>query len=139
MKISFMGTQPIQGTSGAAGYDLINNGDSVQLRGSGFIHKFATGTWVEIPPGFAGLVLPRSGLATRHGITLINSPGLIDSDYRGEISITLVNFGCEPFVIEHGMRIGQLVIVRHEQIEWEEITKLSDTKRGTGGLGSTGL
>jgi dUTP pyrophosphatase len=98
-----------------------------------------TGLFMEIPVGYEVQVRPRSGLAARHGITVLNSPGTIDADYRGELKVILVNLSGEPFVIEPAERIAQIVLARHECIEWEETSELSDSERGAGGFGSTGL
>lgn len=97
-----------------------------------------TGLYVELPEGYEMQVRPRSGLAAKHGITVLNSPGTIDADYRGEIRIILVNLSSEAFTIEPGERIAQLVVVRHEQVEWEPVEELGTTERGAGGFGSTG-
>lgn len=97
-----------------------------------------TGLYVELPEGYEMQVRPRSGLAAKHGITVLNSPGTIDADYRGEIRIILVNLSGEAFTIEPGERIAQLVVARHEQVEWEPVEELGTTERGTGGFGSTG-
>lgn len=97
-----------------------------------------TGLYVELPDGYEMQVRPRSGLAAKHGITVLNSPGTIDADYRGEIRIILVNLSSEAFTIEPGERIAQLVVARHEQVEWEPVEELGTTERGTGGFGSTG-
>ena len=97
-----------------------------------------TGLYVELPGGYEMQVRPRSGLAAKHGITVLNSPGTIDADYRGEIRIILVNLSSEPFIIEPGERIAQLVVARHEQVEWEPVEELGATERGAGGFGSTG-
>jgi dUTP pyrophosphatase len=97
-----------------------------------------TGLVVEIPPGWEGQVRPRSGLALRHGVTLANAPGTIDSDYRGELQVLLVNLGDAPFTIRRGDRIAQLVLARVEPAEWEEAEELGETGRGEGGFGSTG-
>lgn len=97
-----------------------------------------TGLYVELPEGYEMQVRPRSGLAAKHGITVLNSPGTIDADYRGEIRIILVNLSCEAFTIEPGERIAQLVVARHEQVEWEPVEELGTTERGAGGFGSTG-
>ena len=97
-----------------------------------------TGLFVELPEGYEMQIRPRSGLAAKHGITVLNSPGTIDADYRGEIKVILVNLSNEPFVIQAGERIAQMVVARHEQIEWDEVEVLSDTERGAGGFGSTG-
>lgn len=97
-----------------------------------------TGLYVELPEGYEMQVRPRSGLASKHGITVLNSPGTIDADYRGEIRIILVNLSGEAFTIEPGERIAQLVVARHEQVEWEPVEELGTTERGAGGFGSTG-
>jgi dUTP pyrophosphatase len=97
-----------------------------------------TGLYVELPAGYELQVRPRSGLAIKHGITVLNSPGTVDADYRGELKAILVNLSSEPFEIRHGERIAQYVIARHEVAEWEQVTELSDTERGAGGFGSTG-
>ena len=97
-----------------------------------------TGLFLEIPAGYEVQVRPRSGLAAKKGITVLNAPGTIDADYRGEVCVILVNLSSESFTIENGERIAQLVLARHEQIEWEETGELSASVRGTGGFGSTG-
>ena len=97
-----------------------------------------TGLYIALPEGYEAQVRPRSGLALKKGITVLNSPGTIDADYRGEICIILVNLSSEPFVIEDGERVAQMVIVRHEQAEWEEMEVLDETQRGAGGFGHTG-
>ena len=97
-----------------------------------------TGLFIELPIGFEAQVRPRSGLAAKKGITVLNTPGTVDADYRGEIGVILVNLSNEAFVIENGERIAQLVIAKHERAEWNKVDQLSDTSRGTGGFGSTG-
>ena len=97
-----------------------------------------TGLFLEIPVGYEAQVRPRSGLAAKKGITVLNAPGTIDADYRGEIGVILVNLSHEDFVIEKGERVAQLVIASHERAEWTEVEKLSETTRGAGGFGSTG-
>ena len=97
-----------------------------------------TGLYVELPAGYEMQIRPRSGLAAKHGITVLNSPGTIDADYRGEIRVILVNLSNEEFRIEGGERIAQMVVARHEQVEWELAEELSDSERGAGGFGSTG-
>ena len=97
-----------------------------------------TGLFMALPVGYEAQVRPRSGLAIKKGITVLNSPGTIDADYRGEICIILANLSAEPFIIEDGERIAQMVIARHEQAEWEETDSLDDTERGTGGFGHSG-
>jgi dUTP pyrophosphatase len=98
-----------------------------------------TGLFIELPLGYEAQVRPRSGLALKKGITVLNSPGTVDADYRGEIGVILVNLSSETFVIENGERIAQLVIAKHERAEWNEVDALSETARGAGGFGSTGL
>ena len=97
-----------------------------------------TGLFLALPQGYEAQVRPRSGLAIKKGITVLNSPGTIDADYRGEINVILVNLSAEEFVIEDGERIAQMVIARHEQAEWEEVEVLDETERGAGGFGHTG-
>ena len=97
-----------------------------------------TGLYIALPAGYEAQVRPRSGLAAKHGITVLNTPGTIDADYRGEIKVILVNLSNEPFEIVPGERIAQMVIARHEHVEWEEADALDSTERGAGGFGSTG-
>lgn len=97
-----------------------------------------TGLFIELPEGYEAQVRPRSGLAYKNGITVLNSPGTIDADYRGEIGVILVNLSTEPFVIQNGERVAQLVVAKHEQINWEKVDSLEESDRGTGGFGSTG-
>lgn len=98
-----------------------------------------TGLYFQIPEGYEIQVRPRSGLAAKHGITVINSPGTIDPDYRGELKVLLVNLSNEPFVVEPGERVAQLVFARYERLAWEEAVVLDETQRGAGGFGSTGV
>jgi dUTP pyrophosphatase len=97
-----------------------------------------TGLFIELPIGYEAQIRPRSGLAYKHGITVLNSPGTIDADYRGEIKILLINLSNEVFIINDAERIAQMIIAKHEQIEWQVVDQLSDTERGTGGYGHTG-
>lgn len=97
-----------------------------------------TGIYIELPAGYEAQIRPRSGLAAKHGISVCNSPGTIDADYRGEIKVILVNLSKEKFTIYPGERIAQMVIAKYEKIEWEEVEQLSETDRGAGGFGSTG-
>ena len=97
-----------------------------------------TGLYVELPEGCEMQIRPRSGLAAKHGITVLNSPGTIDADYRGEIKVILVNLSNTPFTIEPGERIAQMIVARYEQVEWQAVESLSETERGAGGFGSTG-
>ena len=98
-----------------------------------------TGLFIELPIGYEAQVRPRSGLAAKKGVTVLNSPGTVDADYRGEIGVILVNLSNEDFVIENGERIAQLIIAKHERAEWIEVTELTETSRGEGGFGSTGV
>ena len=98
-----------------------------------------TGLFIELPVGFEAQVRPRSGLAAKHGVTVLNSPGTVDADYRGEVGVILVNLSAEEFVIEDGERIAQMVIAKHEQADWVEVETLDETERGAGGFGSTGV
>lgn len=97
-----------------------------------------TGLFIALPEGFEAQIRPRSGLAAKHGITCLNSPGTIDADYRGEIGVILANLSSEPFTINDGERIAQMVIAKHETINWEEVDSLDETERGAGGFGSSG-
>lgn len=97
-----------------------------------------TGLFIELPKGFEAQIRPRSGLAFKHGITVLNSPGTIDADYRGEIKVLLVNLSGDPFLINDGERVAQMVIASHEQISWKTTDTLQDSSRGAGGFGSTG-
>lgn len=97
-----------------------------------------TGLSIALPQGYEAQVRPRSGLALKHGITCLNAPGTIDADYRGDIGVILINLGQEPFVIADGERIAQLVVARHEVVEWQAVEELDDTTRGAGGFGHTG-
>ena len=98
-----------------------------------------TGLYIALPPGYEAQVRPRSGLALKHGLTVLNSPGTIDADYRGEIGVLLINLSTEDFVITAGERIAQMVVARHEQGEFEVVAELDETERGTGGYGHTGV
>ncbi len=132
---------PVYGSAQAAGADLcacLGNGGSLVLEP----HKRAmvpTGIRIALPEGFEAQVRPRSGLAAKAGITVLNSPGTVDSDYRGEVKVTLINHSAEPFVIHDGDRIAQMVIARHESASFEVVASLDDTQRGEGGFGSTGI
>lgn len=99
----------------------------------------STGLYIALPEGYECQARPRSGLAVKHGVTVLNSPGTIDADYRGELKVLLVNLSDTPFVIEPGERIAQLVVARHEHVEWDEVDVLDETERGEGGFGSTGV
>ena len=126
-------------TEGAAGMDLKANIDSPITLKPLERAIVKTGLFIALPQGFEAQVRPRSGLAAKKGITVLNSPGTVDADYRGEIGVILVNLSNEEFIVNDGERIAQLVIAKHEQISWQEVEILSETQRGTGGFGSTGL
>jgi dUTP pyrophosphatase len=130
---------PHYSTIASAGMDLRANIDeSISLKPlERTIVK--TGIFMELPVGFEAQVRPRSGLALKKGITVLNSPGTVDADYRGEVGVILVNLSSEEFVIEDGERIAQMVIAEHEQADWVEVENLDETERGTGGFGSTGV
>ena len=125
-------------TEHAAGVDLHAALDSPFTLHPGERALVPTGLAVEIPPGFEAQVRPRSGLALRHGIALVNSPGTIDADYRGEIGVILINLGAEPFTVRSGERIAQMVFARCERAEFLEVEELGESGRGTGGFGHTG-
>ena len=126
-------------SSGAAGMDLrAFIGEEVTVPPMGRM-KIPTGLFLEIPPGFEGQVRPRSGLAARHGVTVLNAPGTIDCDYRGEVEVILVNLGQEAFTVRNGDRIAQILICPVLRPELCEVEVLSSTERGTGGFGSTGV
>lgn len=127
---------PAYATDGAAGMDVISAED-VELAPGGR-HAVATGLAVAIPPGFEIQVRPRSGLALKHGVTVPNTPGTIDSDYRGELKVILINLGAEPFAIRRGDRVAQLVLAPVVRASWLKVEELDDTARGEGGFGSTG-
>ena len=97
-----------------------------------------TGLHIELPAGFEAQIRPRSGLAAKHGISIVNAPGTIDADYRGEIKVVLVNLSNEPFTVNPGERIAQMVVARHETVQWEPVEALEESGRGSGGFGSTG-
>ena len=131
---------PSYETAGAAGMDLraAVPEDRPLILPPGRRALVPTGLVLEIPDGFEGQVRPRSGLALKHGVTCLNTPGTIDSDYRGEVKVLLVNLGHEDFAIERGMRIAQMVIAPVVQAAWSEVASLDETTRGAGGFGSTG-
>ena len=129
---------PSPASSGSAGADLRAAIASPLTLAPGERALVPTGFRVEIPTGFEGQVRPRSGLALRHGVTVLNGPGTIDSDYRGEVGVILINQGAEPFRLERGERMAQLLIQRVEGVEWEEAEELAGSERGEGGFGSTG-
>lgn len=129
---------PSYATAGAAGMDVraavaeplrLEPGDRAMV---------PTGIAIALPHGYECQVRPRSGLAAKHGISMVNNPGTVDEDYRGEIAVLLINHGTEPFTIERGERIAQIVVARYERVEWEQVEELPDSERGAGGFGSTG-
>lgn len=129
---------PHYGTEAAAGVDLRANIETPITLKPLERTLVKTGLFIELPVGYEAQVRPRSGLAYKNGITVLNSPGTIDADYRGEIGVILVNLSNESFIIENGERIAQLVIAKHEQAEWKLVEELAETERGAGGFGSTG-
>lgn len=129
---------PAYATSQSAGMDLTAAIDAPLTLAPGERALVATGLGIALPQGFEAQIRPRSGLAAKHGVTVLNSPGTIDADYRGEIKVILANLGQEPFVIERGMRIAQMVVARHATVSWQAVASLDETERGTGGFGSTG-
>lgn len=130
---------PSYETAHAAGMDLRANLNSPVVLKPLERTLVPTGLFIELPVGFEAQVRPRSGLAAKKGVTVLNSPGTIDADYRGEIKVILVNLSNEPFTIENGERIAQLVIAKHEQVSWEQVSELAESGRGAGGFGSTGI
>lgn len=130
---------PEYATGGAAGMDVRANIDQPLVLQPLHRALVPTGLFVSIPVGYECQVRPRSGLAAKYGVTVANAPGTVDSDYRGEIKVILVNLSDAPFVINDGERIAQLVFARHERVDWEPVDSLDDTERGDGGFGHTGL
>lgn len=130
---------PEYGTEHAAGMDLrANLVNEIMIKP--FERKLIpTGLFIELPQGFEAQIRPRSGLALKKGITVLNSPGTIDADYRGEIQVILVNLSTDDFIIEHGERIAQMIVASHETVKWEPVENLEDTARGDGGFGHTGI
>ncbi|MGJ8759046.1 MAG: dUTP diphosphatase [Polaribacter sp.] len=126
-------------TEGAAGMDLRANIEAAIILKPLERAIVKTGLFIALPVGFEAQVRPRSGLAAKKGITVLNSPGTVDADYRGEIGVILVNLSNDDFVINDGERIAQLIIAKHERVNWQEVTILSETERGAGGFGSTGV
>jgi dUTP pyrophosphatase len=130
---------PAYATAGSAGLDLVAAIEAEVVLQPGRHQAVPTGLAHALPEGVEGQVRPRSGLALKHGVTVLNAPGTIDSDYRGEVTAILINHGTAPFTITRGMKIAQLVVAAHARIEWSETTALGSTARGTAGFGSTGL
>ena len=129
---------PEYATEHAAGMDLRANLTEPVILKPLERALISTGLFMELPVGFEAQIRPRSGLAFKHGLTVLNSPGTIDADYRGEIKVILVNLSNQPVSIQHGDRIAQMVVARHEQAEFSEVSQLQETSRGAGGFGSTG-
>lgn len=129
---------PTYATPQSAGMDLRAHVDHPLTLAPGERALVPTGLSIALPQGYEAQVRPRSGLALKHGITCLNAPGTIDADYRGDIGVILINLGQEPFVIADGERIAQLVVARHEMVEWQAVEQLDDTTRGAGGFGHTG-
>ena len=129
---------PAYATAFSAGMDLRADLREPVVLGSLERALVPTGLHIELPAGFEAQIRPRSGLAARHGISIVNAPGTIDADYRGEIKVVLVNLSKEPFTVQPGERIAQMVVARHETVEWEPVETLEESDRGSGGFGSTG-
>ncbi len=129
---------PAPATGASAGADLLAAVAETVVLEPGASALIPTGVAIQLPSGFEAQVRPRSGLAAKHGVTILNSPGTIDADYRGEIAVILINLGHEPFNVTRGMRIAQMVIAPVFRAQWREVDGLDDSERGTGGFGSTG-
>lgn len=130
---------PEAASTEAAGMDLVAALDGPVTLAPGARHLVPTGIAIALPAGYEAQVRPRSGLAARHGVTVLNSPGTVDSDYRGEIGVILINHGEAPFIIERGMRIAQLVVAPVSRVQWTERAELPASGRAAGGFGSTGV
>ncbi|MBY0309025.1 MAG: dUTP diphosphatase [Phycisphaerales bacterium] len=140
-RLSPRAVEPRYHSDQAAGMDLsacLPEGETVTLQ-PGQIVKVSLGFAVALPVGYEAQIRPRSGLATRHGVTVPNAPGTVDSDYRGEMVVALINLGREPFTVEHGLRVAQMVVAPVSHAELIEVEELDETARGAGGFGSTGL
>jgi len=129
---------PQYATVASAGFDVRANIDAPKVLKAMERALVPTGLFMELPEGSEAQVLPRSGLALKHGITVLNSPGTIDADYRGELKVLLINLSKEDFTINDGERIAQVIIAKHERVQWEEVQQLMETERGAGGFGHTG-
>jgi dUTP pyrophosphatase len=125
-------------TTQSAGMDLRANIDAPVVLQPGDRALIPTGIKMALPDGYEAQIRPRSGLAYKHGITVLNSPGTIDADYRGDVGVLLINHGQEAFTVEDGMRVAQMVVAQYSQFEWESVEDLDETARGAGGFGSTG-
>ena len=130
---------PAYATALSAGMDLRANVDESIVMQPMERRLIPTGLYIALPPGYEAQVRPRSGLALKHGITVLNTPGTIDADYRGELGVLIINLSQEPFTVNDGERIAQMVIARHEQAELVEVEALDETERGAGGYGHTGV
>jgi dUTP pyrophosphatase len=130
---------PKYGTEHSAGMDLEAAIDAPVTLKPGERAMVPTGLAIALPAGYEAQVRPRSGLAAKNGVTVLNTPGTIDADYRGEIKAILVNLGTEPFTIERGMRIAQMIVATYSRVEWTAVESLDETARGAGGFGSTGV
>ena len=130
---------PAYATKGSAGMDLTAAIEEAIVLEPGGRTLISTGISLALPIGYEAQIRPRSGLALKNGITVLNSAGTVDADYRGEIKVILANLGTEKFTIERGMRIAQMVIAKHEHIVWDEVESLDESERGEGGFGSTGI
>lgn len=129
---------PAYATKQSAGMDLAAALEDAVEIAPGERALIPTGIAIALPEGFEAQIRPRSGLAAKNGVTVLNTPGTIDADYRGEIKVILINHGQDPFTVERGMRIAQMVIAKYETVEWQQVRSLEDTERGSGGFGSTG-
>ncbi len=129
---------PSYATASSAGMDLKANLEKSITLAPLERAMIPTGISIELPEGFEAQIRPRSGLAAKHGISIVNAPGTIDADYRGEIKVILVNLSSEPFEVNPGERIAQMIVSRYEKVEWLEVNELGESARGTGGFGSTG-
>lgn len=141
VKVLYKGSNPLPqySTPLSAGMDVRADNDEPIVLEPLQRALVPTGLYLEIPAGYEVQVRPRSGLAAKKGLTVLNSPGTIDADYRGEVKVILVNLSSEPFTVTKGERIAQLVLAKHETIEWEEVEELSESLRAEGGFGSTGV
>ncbi|MBS1523511.1 MAG: dUTP diphosphatase [Bacteroidetes bacterium] len=132
-------TLPAYETIHSAGMDLRADLESAVLLNPMERKLIPTGLHIELPEGYEAQIRPRSGLAYKHGISIVNSPGTIDADYRGEIKVLLINLSTEPFEINSGDRIAQMIVSKHEKVEWQQVEILNETTRGAGGYGHTGV
>jgi dUTP pyrophosphatase len=130
---------PAYETAHAAGMDLRANTDETIVLKPMERKLIPTGLFIELPEGFEAQIRPRSGLAFKHGIGIVNSPGTIDADYRGEVKVLLINFSTDDFQINHGDRIAQMVVAKHEKVNWDQVEILNETTRGEGGFGHTAV